>query len=161
MKRIYSVIAIAFVLCYTPVFSTMHAAVQSCTIFATSLPISSLKYSEDAIDDVIYRSVEQMPTFPGGEKALIDYLNANIQYPVTAKEQDIEGKVIVQFVVEKDGSVEDVKVIRSVNEDLDQEAIRVCKTLKGLIPGRQNGHPVRVWYTMPIIFKLKIDKKKH
>ena len=95
-----------------------------------------------------------MPTFPGGEKALDDLLSANIQYPALARKQNLEGRVVVQFVVEKDGSVGEVKVVRSVNEDFDREAVRVCKTLKGFLPGRQNGQPVRAWYTMPVNFKL-------
>ena len=102
----------------------------------------------------IYRSVEQMPTFPGGEKVLDDFMNTNIQYPASARKQNLEGRVVVQFVVEKDGSVGEVKVVRSANEDFDREAVRVCKTIKGFLPGRQNGQPVRVWYTMPVNFKL-------
>ena len=103
--------------------------------------------------DVIYRSVQQPPEYPGGQDALMDYLTREIQYPKAAKENNVHGRVIVQFVVEKDGSVSNVKVVRSVDPDLDAEAVRVCKTLAGFKPGRQNDQIVRVWYTMPISIK--------
>ena len=103
----------------------------------------------------IFRSVEQMPQFPGGEAALMKYLSSHINYPAMAAENNIQGRVVVQFVVEKDGKVGDVKVVRSVDKDLDKEAIRVCKTLPKFTPGRQNGQAVRVWYTLPVNFKLQ------
>lgn len=103
----------------------------------------------------IFRSVEQMPQFPGGEAALMKYLSSHIQYPAMAAENNIQGRVVVQFVVEKDGKVGEVKVARSVDKDLDKEAIRVCKTLPKFTPGRQNGQAVRVWYTLPVTFKLQ------
>ena len=103
----------------------------------------------------IFRSVEQMPQFPGGDAALLKYLSSHIQYPPMAAENNVQGKVTLQFVVEKDGRVGEVKVIRSVDKDLDREAIRVVKTLPKFTPGRQNGQPVRVWYTLPVTFKLQ------
>ncbi|MBQ7691782.1 MAG: energy transducer TonB [Muribaculaceae bacterium] len=103
----------------------------------------------------IFKSVEQPPTFPGGEAALMKYLSSHIQYPVMAQENNVQGRVVVQFVVEKDGHVGEVKVVRSVDKDLDKEAIRVCKSLPKFTPGRQNGQPVRVWYTLPVNFKLR------
>ncbi len=103
----------------------------------------------------IFRSVEQMPQFPGGDAALMKYLSSHINYPPMAAENNIQGKVILQFVVEKDGRVGDVKVARSVDKDLDKEAIRVVKSLPKFTPGRQNGQPVRVWYTLPVTFKLQ------
>ncbi len=103
----------------------------------------------------IFTSVEQMPEFPGGHAALLKYLNSHIQYPPQAAENGKEGKVVVQFVVEKDGHVGEVKVIRSVDKDLDREAVRVCKTLPKFTPGRQNGQPARVWFTLPVTFKLQ------
>ena len=82
------------------------------------------------------------------------YLSCNIQYPPKAAEDGKEGKVVVQFVVEKDGHVgDDVKIVRSVDKDLDNEAIRVCKSLPQFTPGRKDGQPVRVWYTIPVTFK--------
>ena len=103
----------------------------------------------------VFKSVEQMPQFPGGDAALMKFLSSHINYPPMAAEMDVQGKVIVQFVVDKTGKVGVVKVIRSVDKDLDHEAIRVCQALPKFTPGRQNGRPVSVWYTLPIQFKLQ------
>lgn len=105
----------------------------------------------------VFKSTAYMPKFLGGEYAMMRFINNNIRYPQTAAESHIEGKVIVQFVVEKDGSIGEVKVARGVHEGLDQEAVRVIKMLpKFSEPGRNAiGEPVRVWYTMPIYFKLQ------
>ncbi len=103
----------------------------------------------------VFKSVEQMPTFPGGDAALMKYLSSHIQYPTAAAEKGIDGKVIVQFVVTKTGKVGEVKVVRSKDRDLDAEAVRVCRSLPDFIPGRQNGQPVNVWYTLPVTFKLQ------
>lgn len=103
----------------------------------------------------VFRSVEQMPTFPGGDAALMKYLSSHIQYPTIAAENNVQGKVVVQFVVTKTGKVGEVRVVRSVDRDLDKEAVRVCKSLPDFIPGRQNGQPVAVWYTLPVQFKLE------
>lgn len=105
--------------------------------------------------DEVFKSVEQMPTFPGGDGALMKYLSSHIQYPTMAQENGVQGKVVVQFVVGKDGKVGDVKVVRSVDKELDKEAIRVCKSLPKFVPGRQNGQAVSVWYTLPVTFKLQ------
>ena len=105
------------------------------------------------VKEEIFRSVEQMPQFPGGDAALMKFLQSHINYPPMAAENNVQGKVILQFVVEKDGKVGEVKVARSVDKDLDREAIRVVKTLPRFTPGRQNGQPVRVWYTLPVTFK--------
>jgi protein TonB len=103
----------------------------------------------------IFTSVEQMPQFPGGEAALMKYLSSHINYPPMAAENNVQGRVVVQFVVGKDGKVGEVKVVRSVDKDLDKEAVRVCKSLPKFTPGRQNGQAVRVWYTLPVTFKLQ------
>lgn len=105
--------------------------------------------------DEIFKSVEQPPQFPGGDAALMKYLSSHIQYPTMAQENGVQGKVVVQFVVEKDGHVGQVNVVRSVDKDLDREAVRVCKSLPKFTPGRQNGQAVRVWYTLPVAFKLQ------
>ena len=101
-----------------------------------------------------YRSVEQMPQFPGGDAALMKYIESHIQYPANAISNKVEGHVVVQFVVEKTGAIGEVKVVRSVDKDLDREAIRVCKSLPKFAPGRQNGKAVSVWYTLPVTFTL-------
>ncbi len=105
-------------------------------------------------ENEIFKSVEQMPQFPGGDAALIKYLDSHIQYPPEAAKNNIQGRVILQFVVDKTGEIGEVKVVRSVDKDLDKEAVRIIKTLPKFIPGRQNGQAVAVWYTLPVTFKL-------
>ena len=103
----------------------------------------------------IWDSVDQMPEFPGGNAALSRFISENLRYPTSAIENGIQGRVIVQFVVTKTGSIGNVKVIRSVDHDLDNEAIRVCKSLPNFTPGKVNGQPVNVWYSLPITFRLQ------
>lgn len=103
----------------------------------------------------VFDVVEQMPTFPGGTGALMQYLSSNIRYPAVAEENGVQGRVILQFVVEKDGSITDVKVLKSVDPSLDKEAIRVTKSMPKWIPGKQNGSAVRVKYTLPVVFRLQ------
>ena len=105
--------------------------------------------------ETVYRSAEQMPQFPGGEAALMKYLESHINYPPEAAKNNVQGNVVVQFVVKKDGSIGEVKVVRSLEKDLDKEAIRVIKSLPKFTPGRQDGKAVDVWYTLPVKFKLK------
>ncbi len=111
-------------------------------------------------EEVIYKSVEQMPRFPGGEAEMMKYLMQNIQYPYNAAKNDIEGRVVLQFVIEKDGHIGEVKVVRSVDEELDAEAVRVVKSMPNFTPGYQDGKPVAVWYTLPVMFKLQGDPKQ-
>lgn len=99
--------------------------------------------------------VEQMPTFKGGDAALMSYLGKNLQYPDLAKDMDVQGVVFVRFVVEPDGSINEVTVIRGVFDALDREAIRVIKEMPQWNPGLQNGRAVRVYYTIPIRFELR------
>ena len=115
----------------------------------------SVSNTANGSDDTIYRSAEQMPRFPGGEAALMKYLESHINYPPEAAKNNVQGHVIVQFVVKKDGSISEVKVVRSLDKDLDKEAIRVIKSLPKFTPGRQDGKAVNVWYTLPVTFKLK------
>ena len=103
----------------------------------------------------VFDVVEQMPSFPGGPSALFEYLSKNIKYPVVAEENGIQGRVIVTFVVEKDGSITDVRVVKSVDPSLDKEAQRVVKSMPRWIPGKQNGSAVRVKYTVPVTFRLQ------
>lgn len=105
-------------------------------------------------EDRIFDVVEEMPSFPGGQGELMAYLSTNIEYPVVAKENGVQGRVICTFVVERNGSVTDVKVIKSVDPSLDKEAVRVIKSMPHWIPGKQNGATVRVKFTLPIIFRL-------
>lgn len=103
----------------------------------------------------IFKSAEQMPQFPGGDAALMKYINSHIHYPAAAEENNIQGRVVVQFVVDKNGNIGQAKVVRSVDRSLDNEALRVVKSLPKFIPGKQNGQPVSVWYTLPVTFKLQ------
>jgi protein TonB len=121
-----------------------------------------LKANEQAIDEKpkeeetkVFEVVEQMPEFPGGAAALMKWLSDNIKYPAIAEENGIQGRVICTFVVERDGSVSDVQVARSIDPSLDKEAMRVLKKMPKWIPGRQNGAAVRVKYTVPVTFKLQ------
>lgn len=107
------------------------------------------------MDNKVFTSVEQMPQFPGGDAGLLRWVSLNIIYPETAMKNDVQGRVVVQFVVTKTGSVGGVKVVRSVDPELDREAVRVVKTLPNFIPGKMNGQSVNVWYTLPINFKLQ------
>lgn len=99
--------------------------------------------------------VEQKPEFPGGEAAMYKYLGDNIVYPSAASEVGIQGRVVVEFVVGKDGSITNVKVVRPRHPALDKEAVRVIKSMPKWIPGRNNGQPVKVTYTLPVTFKLQ------
>ncbi len=103
----------------------------------------------------VYQIVEEMPKFPGGEDALMDYVSKNVVYPKEAQEKGISGRVFVGFIVEKDGSVSDVKVLRGIGGGCDEEAVRVISGLPKWKPGKQEGKPVRVSYQMPINFKLQ------
>ena len=103
----------------------------------------------------VFDVVEEMPSFPGGSAALMAYLSSNTKYPVVAQENGVQGRVIVSFVVERDGSISDVKVARSVDPSLDREAQRVVKSMPRWSPGKQNGSTVRVKYTVPVVFRLQ------
>src|SRR5690606_41001791 len=98
--------------------------------------------------------VEQQPEFPGGMDALAKFLRRHVVYPPAAQRANIAGKVVVQFVVEKDGSVGQVTVIKSVGFGCDEEAVRVVKAMPKWSPGKQNGQPVRVYYTLPVSYTL-------
>lgn len=102
-----------------------------------------------------FRVVEKMPEFPGGITELLKFITANLQYPQELKDSTIEGKVIIQFVIKEDGTLEQYKVARGIHPLLDAEAIRVVKLMPKWIPGKQRGKPVPVWYTLPVNFSLQ------
>lgn len=106
-------------------------------------------------ENKVFTAVEQMPQFPGGEAELMKYIQKNLKYPPVAMENNIQGRVVVQFVVTKTGKIGEVKVARGKDPDLDKEAVRVVKSLPDFIPGKMNGQSVNVWYTLPITFKLQ------
>jgi len=103
----------------------------------------------------IFDVVEQQPSFPGGQSALLSWLSSNIHYPPVAEENGIQGRVVVSFVVEPDGSISNVQVVRGVDPSLDKEAVRVTKAMPKWVPGKQNGQAVRVKYNLPVTFKLQ------
>lgn len=102
-----------------------------------------------------YDIVEVMPSFPGGQSALMQYLASSIKYPVVAQENGVQGRVIINFVVDDDGSISHVKVAKSVDPALDREAMRVVESMPKWIPGKQNGECVRVRYSVPVVFRLE------
>ena len=105
---------------------------------------------DTATDDKIYEVCEQMPIFEGGDAALLKYLRENLKYPDNTKDRGVQGRLVIGFIVEKDGSLTDVKVLRPVDIDLDAEVLRLVKGMPKWIPGRQNGKRVRVRYLLPI-----------
>ena len=106
-------------------------------------------------ENKVFDIVEQQPLFPGGPAALMKYLSENTKYPVVAQDNGVQGRVTVQFVVEKDGSISDVHVLRGVDPSLDKEAVRVVKSMPRWTPGKQNGITVRVNYRVPVLFRLQ------
>lgn len=118
-------------------------------------PVQSTGIGVEEDADVVFQVVESMPSFPGGDAALFKYLNDNIKYPVIAQESGIQGRVICQFVVNRDGSIVDIEVVRSVDKSLDAEAIRVIERMPRWTPGKQRGKTVRVKYTLPVNFRLQ------
>lgn len=110
---------------------------------------------KEEVTNKVFDVVEVMPSFPGGQGALLSYLSSHVKYPVVAQENGVQGRVTVSFVVERDGSITDVHVVRSVDPSLDREAARVVSTMPNWQPGKQNGSAVRVKFNVPVQFKLQ------
>jgi len=127
------------------------------TVIEEYIPYVPVVEEEEEIEEAepIFVVVESMPSFPGGTSELMKYLYKNLRYPLLAKETGIQGKVFVTFVVEKDGSVTDVRVLRGIGGGCDEEAIRVVENMPSWIPGRQRNIPVRVSFNLPVKFKLQ------
>ena len=129
------------------------------------LTLSSCEKDDDDIDDpepvteIVDETVDQMASYPGGIPALMDFLNENIKYPEQAEREGIEGRVVAGFIVERDGSVSNIETLKSVHPLLDAEVVRVMSLMPNWIPGRQNGQPVRVKYSLPITFRLISDNE--
>jgi protein TonB len=113
--------------------------------------------TEIPAEEKIFIVVEEEPEFPGGIPALYKIISENLKYPQEAQNNNIQGKVILKFVVMPDGSVDRIEILRSVDPELDGEAIRVVKTLPRFKPGRQAGIPVPVWFLLPVTFKIETD----
>ena len=147
-------------------YMSLHWEIQGDTTLYTAEPFSITEESlgillgglsalEDApSNDSIYQIVDEMPQYPGGEKAMMEYVAKNVKYPQEAKDKEIQGRVFVSFVVEKDGSVSTVKVLRGIGGGCDEEAVRVVSSMPKWKPGIKDGKPVRVSYMMPLNFKL-------
>ncbi len=110
---------------------------------------------EEIVEAEIFKVVEEMPEFPGGAAKMMEYIQKNIKYPMMARESDIQGRVFVSFVVEPDGSITNVAVLRGIGGGCDEEALRVVQSMPNWKPGKQRGSAVRCAFTVPIIFKLQ------
>ena len=132
------------------IFMSLMATCCLTTVLAQKTVVSQKDQKEEPFD-----VVEDMPAFPGGMEAMIQFISSNIQYPADAQKQKVDGRVLVNFVVEKDGSITEVKVVKPTFPSLDAEAIRVVKAMPKWKPGYQRGQAVRVQFTMPINFSLK------
>lgn len=122
---------------------------------AVYTPPAVVEEEEEEAAQQIFTVVEEMPEFPGGQGELLKYLGHSIRYPVIAQENGIQGRVICAFVVNRDGSIVDAEVLRGVDPSLDKEALRVINSMPKWKPGKQRGKPVRVKYTVPVVFRLQ------
>jgi protein TonB len=113
------------------------------------------KPTTTVVEDEIFHVVERMPEFPGGSTAMMQWLGSNMRYPTAAQDIGAHGRVITSFVVERDGSITDVQVVRGVDPSLDREAVRVIQTMPAWTPGMQRNTPVRVRFTLPVTFRLQ------
>lgn len=116
--------------------------------------VETEEFIEEKIDGKIYHTAEQMPQFPGGETALMKHISDNINYDYDG-ESNIQGRVVVQFVVSKTGRIGQINIIRSLDPNYDKMVVNIVKSLPQFIPGKINGQPVNVWYTLPISFKVQ------
>lgn len=114
-----------------------------------------MEANNESLDGDVFLSVEENPEFHGGPAKLLEYIQKNLEYPEAARENEIQGRVFVGFIVEEDGSVSNVKILRGIGYGCDEEAIRLVNSLPKFKPGKQRGKPIRVYYTLPIVFKLK------
>jgi protein TonB len=139
----------------TQLMSADQAQVEVQNEVVEEVAVVTEEVAEDVDAAEPFVVVEEMPMFPGGEQALLAYIGEHTQYPEVAKENNIQGKVIVRFCVTSKGGVDKVEILKGVDPELDKEAIRVVKTLPTFKPGKQGGKPVPVWYMVPINFTLK------
>ena len=116
---------------------------------------NAMAQSKKIANDKVLEKAEVMPQFPGGDQAMMKFVAENVQYPQEARDKEISGRVMVGFIVEKDGSVNEVKVVKGIGGGCDEEAVRVVKAMPKWKPGKQKGKPVRVHYTLPLTFKLQ------
>ena len=128
-------------------------AIHTDTVYLNSIPEDAIEGS--IVADPCYTIVDQMPEFPGGETALMDYIKQNLRYPAMAGEIGLQGRVTLTFVIETDGTISYIDILRSPAEELSQEAIRLVKAMPKWTPGKIKDTPVRVKYVLPITFKIE------
>ena len=116
---------------------------------------TAVAQNKKAANDKVYEKAEVMPEFPGGEQAMMDFVAKNVKYPKEAMEKEISGRVLVSFVVEKDGSINETEVVKGIGGGCDEEAVRVVKAMPKWKPGKEKGKAVRVSFMLPIVFKLQ------
>ena len=116
---------------------------------------NAMAQNKKKANDKVLEKAEVMPEYPGGDQAMMDFVAKNVQYPQEARDKEISGRVLVSFIVEKDGSIADVKVVKGIGGGCDEEAVRVVKAMPKWKPGKDKGKSVRVSYMMPFTFKLQ------
>jgi protein TonB len=123
----------------------------------TNTQVVEIVEDKEPVVEQVFESfaIQEKPAYPGGDAALMKYIAENVKYPVVAQENGVEGTVYIRFVVTRTGSVGEAQVMRSADPLLDEEALRVVKTLPKWTPGKNNGNPVSVWFIVPIKFKLE------
>lgn len=158
---------IKYALFVLPAFALLVAGNISCSqdasqtedakeeVVAPVSPEAKETPADSTVKEEVFMVAEQMPEYPGGMKEMLKFLQENVKYPENAMKNNVQGRVIVQFVVEKDGTPTEFKVLRSVDPDLDAEALRVMKAMPKWKPGMQKGQVVRVKFTVPVSFKLQ------
>ena len=144
--------------CTLTVAFTFYALSSNSYEEANEITFDKIEADSIQKNNNIYEAVEQMPDFPGGESEMMKFIRENIQYPASAKEYGIQGRVILRFVVTETGTIENITVLRSLDPACDKEAIRLLKSMPKWIPGKQNDEIVSVYYTLPIAFKLQTRK---
>ena len=161
-KKRTSALASMKLLFVVPVIGLVFLAISACRENTKMLPPPppppppfEIKEEAPVAEAEVFTIVEEMPQYPGGIDALLKYVYANTVYPVIAKENNIQGRVIVKFCVTPTGGISQVSIFKGVAPELDKEAVRVVKTITSFKPGKQGGKPVPVWYILPINFKLK------
>jgi protein TonB len=127
--------------------------------FLCTLSFGAFAQSEVSVDDEVFVIVEEQAEFPGGLDSMYAYIHKNLKYPEAAKEKGIEGRVFVSFIIEKDGSISNVKILRGIGGGCDEAAVEMIKNMPKWKPGTQRGKPVRVQFNLPIKFELEKDKE--
>ncbi len=127
--------------------------------FLCTLSFGAFAQSEVSVDDEVFVVVEEQAEFPGGMDSMYAYIGENLKYPELAKEKGIEGRVFVSFIIEKDGSISNVKILRGIGGGCEEAAVEMIKNMPRWKPGKQRGKPVRFQFTLPIKFELPKDKE--